>query len=481
MTGKSVGRGVFVAALAAGMAALPSIGLADVVLFDFESGAQGWGAFGPLTTDSGTAAIGLFGQGRYHVADFDLSGWGIVSVSPPVDLSAFEGLRVAARLVNVPGYPAFSGTPEMQMQLAIGYATWSAPVLLSDTYQLFSVAFDELEPDGEVATAPITPAELADPELQIKLVMFKRSNTGVAELDFDQVTGLESAGITQVLPGTVLYDFNTNGDFNECYPDDWTFFGYPQTDFGLDRGAEDGTGAFQAADWTACDMQQLPQCVWVGSGIGLGLFEHEHCVPGGVDDVKLDLSLGTGLSIRMKVNLNVSFGGTEGARVQLQMEDDDGTVAVLSRVVSGHPTVNRAIPVPPDWTTITIPFAALDSAFDDDDSVAGAIPGLNLSHITRIRLMWRRYEADGVNVFEFDKITLVDEAFGPWADRDLNGTVDLADFAVFQGCFENPNPPAECAPFDADRDGDVDLDDLPVFMDCMQGPDVAEDYYPWCY
>jgi hypothetical protein len=457
------------------------VAAADTVLFDFETGSQGWASFGPLTTDSGVTPDGFLGQARFHVADFDLTGWGIVDVSPVVDLAEYEGLRVAARLADVPGYTPFVGTPEMTVQLAIGDATWSSNVVLTPDYQLYTTRFDELVPDGEFATAPITVEQLSDPALQIKLVVLKGTNSGIAELDYDQVTGIGGEGPAQFLPGEVIYDFNTNGGFNPCYPDDWTFFGYPQTDFGIDFGAEDGSGAFQAADWTGCEISGLPQCEWVGSGVGLGPFAHPHCMEGGVSDANLDLSLGTGLSIRLQVDLTVGFGGTEGARVQLQLTDDDGTNAVLSRNVIDHPTVDRTVPVLDEWRTITIPFAGLDSAFDNDDAVAGAIEGLNLSHITAIKLIWRRYASDGVNVFEFDDITLTDDPVSPWADRDGDGAVDLADFTLMQACFGGDPLTPECAPLDADRDGDVDVSDYPVFDDCMQGPAVTGDYYPWCY
>ena len=308
--------------------------------------------------------------------------------------------------------------------------------------------------------------QLADPELVIKLVVYEGGNSGIGELNFDQVTALGGAGDPQYVPGDVIYDFDVNT--NACYPDDWTFFGYAGTDFGLDRDVEDGYGAFHAADWTECDMFGHPQCDWVGSAVGIGPFNHAHCVPGGVSDANLDLSLGTGISIRMKVNLEVGFGGTAGARLQLQMVDDDGTNAVLSRTVVDKPEVDRTVPVPEDWTTVNFFFAGLDAYFDNDSSVAGAIPGLDISNIKEIKLLWFRETAEDVNVFEFDEITLINDEPVLWADSDADSDVDLYDFTAFQTCFGMAPDTAGCEKLDANRDGAIDLGDLHMFTDCIQ-------------
>jgi hypothetical protein len=60
------------------------------------------------------------------------------------------------------------------------------------------------------------------------------------------------------------------------------------------------------------------------------------------------------------------------------------------------------------------------------------------------------------------------------ADFDKDGDVDLADFGVFQGCFNGPNrpyaQPTGCQPCDLDGDNDVDLADFGVFQACFNGP-----------
>ncbi len=58
-------------------------------------------------------------------------------------------------------------------------------------------------------------------------------------------------------------------------------------------------------------------------------------------------------------------------------------------------------------------------------------------------------------------------------DTDCDGDVDLADFNVFQACFNGPNQPAkqsDCDDVDFDFDGDVDMADFGEFQGCFNGP-----------
>lgn len=149
------------------------------VLYDFESGPQGWGSFGPLTTDSGVFANGSSGQGRFHSADFDLAGWGIVDVSPATDLSAYTGLTIDARLGNVPGFTPFDGTALMDFGIEVGGVEYYAPaVVLSDTYETFEIEFADI--------APGVPLD----NTIIKLRVLEGGNSGVAEFSYDQVIGV---------------------------------------------------------------------------------------------------------------------------------------------------------------------------------------------------------------------------------------------------------------------------------------------------
>jgi len=61
----------------------------------------------------------------------------------------------------------------------------------------------------------------------------------------------------------------------------------------------------------------------------------------------------------------------------------------------------------------------------------------------------------------------------PPADFDADGDVDMADFMVFQDCFNGPNrapAQASCGAADADGDADVDVADFLKFQDCFNGP-----------
>ena len=55
-------------------------------------------------------------------------------------------------------------------------------------------------------------------------------------------------------------------------------------------------------------------------------------------------------------------------------------------------------------------------------------------------------------------------------DYDLDGDVDLRDYADFAGCFELPDMPVECVVFDDDRNDVVDTDDAAAFVAALTGP-----------
>lgn len=165
--------GITIAALVLGASAQAA------TLYDFESGGQGWGSFGPLTTDSGPTT-GSVGQGRYHAANFDLAGWGIVSVSPATDLSGYTGLSLDALLGNATGYTPFSGTAALDIGIEVNAVEYYAPaVILSDTFATYSVNFADFVPGGSDLSSAI-----------IKLRMTKGTNTGVGVLRYDEVAGV---------------------------------------------------------------------------------------------------------------------------------------------------------------------------------------------------------------------------------------------------------------------------------------------------
>jgi len=164
--------GISIAALMLGASA-------QAVLYDFESGSQGWGSFGPLTTDSGPVP-GSVGQGRYHAADFDLAGWGIVDVSPATDLSGFTGLSVDAFLDNAIGYTPFSGTPALDIGVEVSAVEYYAPaVILTGSFATYTVNFADFVPGGTDLSSAI-----------IKLRMLEGGNSGVGVLKYDEITGV---------------------------------------------------------------------------------------------------------------------------------------------------------------------------------------------------------------------------------------------------------------------------------------------------
>lgn len=191
-------RVLFVAAaLAASLLVAASQAEEFTVLYEFEvegaSNAQGWGSFGPNTTDSGATTQSSVGTyGRFHSFSSALLGWGIVSRSPVAsdptwgfgDLNPYLGISADVKLTY--------GTPPtalntFELMLAIGDAEWTSFHTMTGTYQTFMASFDELIPQG-TAVAPITAAELADPNLQIKLVVRRGTEeAGKGALRYDHV------------------------------------------------------------------------------------------------------------------------------------------------------------------------------------------------------------------------------------------------------------------------------------------------------
>ncbi|HRX84857.1 MAG TPA: hypothetical protein P5572_07555 [Phycisphaerae bacterium] len=295
-----------------------------------------------------------------------------------------------------------------------------------------------------------------------------------------------------IAPGTVIFDMDTHTEF--CDPDFWSFFGYPTVDFGSNGAdSEDGTAVFTSGDWTSCDLVYGPSaCQFLGAKHGGGRLCCGQPLCGGlgsgVRDADDDLSLGTGVT--MRIRLILVDDAQPGVRPQFQLTDTNGletldtdTVAVVPRSIPGKPWINRTPPLAGDglWHTYTFWFNGLDRSYDAS-AVAGVDP-LNLTDVNSYKLIFRRGPTtSGNNKIVFDKITLIDDAPVLWADEDGDNDVDLDDYGRFQACFgQDPATNAACARFDANYDGAIDIVDLQNFHECLEGPDVETGFFPWCY
>jgi len=153
---------------------------ADVVLYDFEGGTDLWWRFGGGTLDFGAdPGNGSVGDGIYYVTSLDETLWGGAVRSPDLgdagyDMSMFTGFRADVQL-SVDGLdPAYPGPgPQVELMFQLpGYYEWAAHVdlPLDGTWHTISANFADLIPQN-VATDPITPAELARPDLEIRVLL----------------------------------------------------------------------------------------------------------------------------------------------------------------------------------------------------------------------------------------------------------------------------------------------------------------------
>jgi len=180
------------------------------VLYDFESGDQGWFSFGTPTTDSGNELGGSDGTliGRYHTGDFDLGGWGMGDASPTgVDLSSYSGMSVDMYW-DVPSdlqgaQVPFSGTWETELMIAIGYAEWSTSLPLTNAYETYAVDFVDLTPNYYANIAPYFGSlpNLNDPGLKIQLITRSSIGSGTGRLHYDQIMGIVPEPATAAMLG----------------------------------------------------------------------------------------------------------------------------------------------------------------------------------------------------------------------------------------------------------------------------------------
>jgi hypothetical protein len=116
--------------------------------------------------------------------------WGMGDKSANgVDMSPYTGMSIDARLTSPDAQDPFVGSPVLEFMLSIGYLEWAEEFTLTESYQTLSVDFANLVPQG-TATQPVTPAQLGDPGMRIKLIMRKAGKSGKAKLEYDEVYGL---------------------------------------------------------------------------------------------------------------------------------------------------------------------------------------------------------------------------------------------------------------------------------------------------
>lgn len=163
----------------------------DEVITNFNSAAlgsynprEGWFAFGAGTLDRGVHASGSNGRGAFHLVDWGDSSWGVGNVTTAaVDLSAFTGIRLDARVTPLAGY---GGQARLRFAIDMpGGAEWTTPsVPITSSYATYEFAFEDLTGSGALDLAGGTP----------KWILEKNSQVGQARFDFDEIFGLGAAG-----------------------------------------------------------------------------------------------------------------------------------------------------------------------------------------------------------------------------------------------------------------------------------------------
>jgi hypothetical protein len=153
------------------------------VLFDFEGGTQTWWRFGPGTLDFGAAPTegsqGAGPDGIFYVTSLDENTWGGAVRSPDlpgfgIDMSQYTAFSADIQLSTDNLDPAYPGPVQIELMLNLpGYLEWSKNVPsfpIDGAYHTVSSDFADLVPQN-AAVAPITPAQLLDPSLEIRVIV----------------------------------------------------------------------------------------------------------------------------------------------------------------------------------------------------------------------------------------------------------------------------------------------------------------------
>jgi hypothetical protein len=206
--------------LTAFLGVLPSVGFANVLLYDFETDDQhrenstaanppGWGSFGTITLDRGAnndASAGA--RARFHAGDFDLpadlpGNFGLIDVSDRFtpyrkDFSGFTGLALDMKFVSNLTLP-YSGPLDVQVGLGFivpgigedeSLQVYAPPITLTDTYATYEISFDDLE---FVQTGSTLANDLANNAfIKIRFLNTLESE-GRGNLYYDEIYGVTGA------------------------------------------------------------------------------------------------------------------------------------------------------------------------------------------------------------------------------------------------------------------------------------------------
>lgn len=187
------------------VSSLAATARAELIISDFNSSPIGsgnprdnWFGFGAGSADFGITVDGSIGRGAYHVVDWASSTWGVGEISlVAVDVSAEDRVTLDARIVDLGG---LTGTPLIRFALDMpGGSEYSTPsVPLSGSYQTYSFDFTDL-----LLTIGGEPLDLSAGKP--KLVFDKNGQTGLGQIDFDEIVARPAASATFNLTPVALY------------------------------------------------------------------------------------------------------------------------------------------------------------------------------------------------------------------------------------------------------------------------------------
>ncbi len=183
----------------------------ELIITDFNSASTGsynprenWSAFGNGTLDRGVTNSGSVGRGAYHSIRWEDSSWGVGNREATRDLSAYDGIRLDARLEEGDGY---SGTPRLRMAMNMTDGTeWSTPAVpISDVFETYSFDFSDL-----ALRSGSGPLDLAN--ATVKFILEKNDQTGRARFDFDEVVAYAAGGPVGYSINPVVLNSPPDGD-----------------------------------------------------------------------------------------------------------------------------------------------------------------------------------------------------------------------------------------------------------------------------